>query len=143
MGKLRKKPTQKLILPIGDERYKSSMMDPAITALVLDADKYPNAIDYVNLYLELLSVDRLSISNQAILASPYIAEFKIADLEAMIKKIPDKKLQKRLKTFFNLDNTGRRHYLRTINEKDIATIQMAMDASEARNISSVACNGSY
>lgn len=112
--------------------YKNSMMDPAITALALDADKYPNAIDYVNLYLELLSVDRLSISNQAILASPYIAEFKIADLETMIKRIPDKKLQKRLKTFFNLDNTGRRHYLRTINEKDIATVQMAMDASEAR-----------
>ncbi len=132
MGKVRKKPTQKLILPIGDEMYKNSMMDPAITALALDADKYPNAIDYVNLYLELLSVDRLSISNQAILASPYIAEFKIADLETMIKRIPDKKLQKRLKTFFNLDNTGRRHYLRTINEKDIATVQMAMDASEAR-----------
>ena len=132
MRKLRKKPAQKLILPIGDEMYKNSMMDPAITALAVDADKYPNAIDYVNLYLELLSVDRLSISNQAILASPYIAELKIADLEAMIKKIPDKKLQKRLKTFFNLDNTGRRHYLRTINEKDIATIQMAMDASEAQ-----------
>lgn len=132
MGKVRKKTTQKLILPIGDEMYKNSMMDPAITSLALDADKYPNAIDYVNLYLELLSVDRLSISNQAILASPYIAEFKIANLEAMIKKIPDKKLQKRLKTFFNLDNTGRRHYLRTINEKDIATVQMAMDASEAR-----------
>ena len=132
MRKLRKKPAQKLILPIGDEMYKNSMMDPAITALALDADKYPNAIDYVNLYLELLSVDRLSISNQAILASPYIAELKIADLEAMIKKIPDKKLQKRLKTFFNLDNTGRRHYLRTINEKDIATVQMAMDASEAQ-----------
>lgn len=132
MRKLRKKPAQKLILPIGDEMYKNSMMDPAITALAVDADKYPNAIDYVNLYLELLSVDRLSISNQAILASPYIAELKIADLEAMIKKIPDKKLQKRLKTFFNLDNTGRRHYLRTINEKDIATVQMAMDASEAQ-----------
>ena len=132
MGKLRKKTTQKLILPIGDEIYKNSMMDPAITALALDADKYPNAIDYVNLYLELLSIDRLSIGNQAILASPYIAEFKIADLEAMIKKIPDKKLQKRLKTFFNLDNMGRRHYLRTINEKDIATVQMAKEASEAR-----------
>lgn len=76
MGKLRKKPAQKLILPIGDEMYKNSMMDPAITALALDADKYPNAIDYVNLYLELLSVDRLSISNQAILASPTLRNSK-------------------------------------------------------------------
>lgn len=130
MKKMRRKPIS-VRLPIGDSIAKNNMMDPIITELALDADQYPNAIDYVNLYLELLKVDRENFTNPEILASEYVAEFRIAELEKEIKNIPDKKLQKRLRTFFNLDNTGIRHYLKTVVEKDIAMVQMITDATDA------------
>lgn len=114
-----------------DVAVKNSMLDPALATLALDSEQYPNAIDYVNLYLEILKVDRGQFTNQDILNSPYIAPFYISDLKSQINKIPDQKLKKRLITFFNLDNSGRRHYLRTVRQNDIATIQLVHDAISA------------
>jgi hypothetical protein len=104
--------------------------DASITALAYDCQKYENAIDFCNLYLEILGVDRTQFSTQEILTNPYIPKFYISELKATINNLPNR-LGEKLSKFFHLDNSGPRHYLRQILPNDRATMTMANEASKA------------
>lgn len=105
-------------------------LDKRIVALAHDGKDYANAIDFCNLYLELLGVDRVQFSIPEILSSSYIPKFYIRDLLKTINQLPDK-LGKRIIRFFNLDNSGTRHYLKTVNPNDRALVNMMKEAHQA------------
>lgn len=120
--------TRKTVIGGAYKQEANPLLDPALSALALDAKDYPNAVDYVNLYLELLQVDREKFSTQDILENSSVAPFFIKDLKSQVDKIPDKKCKERLIKFFNLNNKGERKYLLKVRQNDIAMINFIQNA---------------
>lgn len=93
--------------------------DPRITSCALDAKDYTFAEDYCNFYLELVNADRRKLED--------VSKFYIGKLKKTMDTVLTYKEKSKLEKFFGLKG-GPKHYLKVINDNDIAFKRMIEEA---------------
>ncbi len=93
--------------------------DQRILACALDANEHEFAEDWCNFYLELVNADRRKLEE--------VSKFYISKLKKTMDTILTYKEKSKLEKFFGLKG-GPKHYLRVINDNDIAFKRMIEEA---------------
>ena len=93
--------------------------DQRILACALDANENEFAVDWCNFYLELVNADRRKLED--------VSKFYIGKLKKTMDTILTYKEKSKLEKFFGLKG-GPKHYLKVINDNDIAFKRMIEEA---------------
>lgn len=106
------------------KKTREVFKDPKLIELAVDAKEYKDhAIDWVNMFLWVYRIDEAGYQSFDEIPRFYISEL-IADLKTL-----DRKERESLEKFFGIGAT--KNYLKVINQKDVALINLATSASNA------------